>query len=194
MGETNYQFPRRNNIDRLTPAERAIYDATQAVEALPADVRLTEAVILLGQARDKVADYVDNPAGQASREQCEMPTAPAALVAAEQERGAVGISAERRKEITISTEAYYRALALERGDFATLKTAIDDLAKTHAALEDAERETATLTERLARARDAWDAWAEHHERCYACSTMRCEDAAEYRNRLDAALREAGGGE
>ena len=56
-----------------------------------------------------------------------------------------------------------------------------------------QRETATLTERLARARDAWDAWAEHHERCYACSTMRCEDAAEYRNHLDAALRAAAGG-
>lgn len=51
--------PRR--IDRLrhTPAERAITDAMQVVEEMAADVRLTQAVILLGRARDLVADYVD---------------------------------------------------------------------------------------------------------------------------------------
>jgi hypothetical protein len=52
--------PRRNRIDLLTPAERAIYDAVQAVEELPPDERLTNAVILLGRARDHVADYVDS--------------------------------------------------------------------------------------------------------------------------------------
>jgi hypothetical protein len=52
-------FPRRARLDKFTPAERAIWDATQAVEAMPADTRLTEAVILLGKARDLVADYVD---------------------------------------------------------------------------------------------------------------------------------------
>lgn len=52
-------IPRRCRLDLMVAAERAIYDAAQAVEAMPADVRLTDAVILLGQARDKVADFVD---------------------------------------------------------------------------------------------------------------------------------------
>jgi len=51
--------PRRIDMLRWTPAERAIYEAIQAVEALPPDVRLTDAVILLGQAQTKVADFVD---------------------------------------------------------------------------------------------------------------------------------------
>lgn len=51
--------PRRIDMTRWTPAERAIYDACQAVEAAGADVRLTDAVILLGQAQAKVADFVD---------------------------------------------------------------------------------------------------------------------------------------
>ena len=50
---------RRNNLDQLEPSELAIVSAVEAVESMPADTRLTEAVILLGQARDKVADYVD---------------------------------------------------------------------------------------------------------------------------------------
>lgn len=52
-------IPRRVNMQKWIPAERAIYDALQAVEAVGADVRLTRAVILLGEARDYVADYVD---------------------------------------------------------------------------------------------------------------------------------------
>lgn len=52
-------FPRRSRIDMLTPVEKTLYDAMQAVESLTADVRLTEAVILLQQARDKVADFVE---------------------------------------------------------------------------------------------------------------------------------------
>jgi hypothetical protein len=52
--------PRRNRVDLLTPAERAIYDAVEAVEDLPPDERLTNAVILLQRARDHVADYVDS--------------------------------------------------------------------------------------------------------------------------------------
>ena len=43
----------------MTYAERAITIAMQAVEDLPADDRLTDAVVLLEQARSKVADYVD---------------------------------------------------------------------------------------------------------------------------------------
>ena len=55
FGET----PRRIRMDLWTPAERAIYDAIQAVEEAGADERLTDAVILLGRAKDRVADYVD---------------------------------------------------------------------------------------------------------------------------------------
>lgn len=53
-------FPRRNRVDLWTPAERAIYDAMQAVEQMPAHPLLTDAVILLGKARDRVADFVDD--------------------------------------------------------------------------------------------------------------------------------------
>lgn len=56
-------FPRRNRIDLLTVEEKAIYDAAVMVDHMPADVRLTEAVILLGQAREKVADYVESIGG-----------------------------------------------------------------------------------------------------------------------------------
>jgi len=51
--------PRRNQMLKWVPAEKAIYDATQAVEDMPAHPILTEAVVLLGQARAKVADYVE---------------------------------------------------------------------------------------------------------------------------------------
>lgn len=46
-------------MDRQIPAEKAIRDAVDAVEALGADVRLTEAEILLLKALDKVSDFVD---------------------------------------------------------------------------------------------------------------------------------------
>ncbi len=52
-------IPRRARLDLFAPAERAIWDATQAVERMAADVLLTDAVILLAAAREKVADYVD---------------------------------------------------------------------------------------------------------------------------------------
>lgn len=52
-------FPRRSRLDLNTPAEKAIYDAMQEVEKMAADERLTDAVELLQQAHDKVADYVD---------------------------------------------------------------------------------------------------------------------------------------
>lgn len=50
---------RRNDVLQMTPAELAILEAMRAVEALPADTRLTDAVVLLQQARDKVSDFVD---------------------------------------------------------------------------------------------------------------------------------------
>jgi hypothetical protein len=54
-------IPRRCYIDKLTPAEKAIYDALVAVEAVGADPLLTEVSELLSQARSKMADYVDRP-------------------------------------------------------------------------------------------------------------------------------------
>lgn len=56
---TENGFPRRNRMDLWTPAEKAIYDAVQAVEAAGCDPLLTDAVNLLQEARDKVADFVE---------------------------------------------------------------------------------------------------------------------------------------
>ena len=53
------KFPRRSCIFLLTPAEKAVFDAVNAVENVGADVRLTDAVVLLQQAREKLADYFD---------------------------------------------------------------------------------------------------------------------------------------
>jgi 3-oxoacyl-[acyl-carrier-protein] synthase III len=58
MGTDN-QIPRRCRIDLNTPAELAIRAAMEAVEMAGADPLLTDAVILLDQAREKVADFVD---------------------------------------------------------------------------------------------------------------------------------------
>lgn len=55
----NNEVPRRFRIDQNVPAELAIRAAMDAVEAMPADVRLTEAVISLGEALEHVADFVD---------------------------------------------------------------------------------------------------------------------------------------
>lgn len=61
MQLSNNGFPRRNQVDRWTPAERAIREATNAVEAAGCHPLLTDAVNLLAQARDKVADFVELP-------------------------------------------------------------------------------------------------------------------------------------
>lgn len=53
------ETPRRIDLLRMTSAESAITAAMAEVERMPADVRLTDAVLLLNQARDKVADFVD---------------------------------------------------------------------------------------------------------------------------------------
>lgn len=50
---------RRNRLDLMTAAEKIIVDAIQEVEKAGCDVRLTRAVILLGQAREAVSDFVD---------------------------------------------------------------------------------------------------------------------------------------
>lgn len=51
--------PRRIRIDLATPAEAAIRNAMTEVEKAGAHPRLTDAVILLQQALDAVADFVD---------------------------------------------------------------------------------------------------------------------------------------
>ena len=50
---------RRADLDRMTEQELAIRRAIIEVEKLPADERLTRAVVLLGQAQDQVANYID---------------------------------------------------------------------------------------------------------------------------------------
>lgn len=52
-------IPRRNDIWRRTPAEISIDRSMREVEGLVADPRLTDAVILLERARNKVSDFVD---------------------------------------------------------------------------------------------------------------------------------------
>jgi hypothetical protein len=53
------EFPRRNRLDKNFPAELAIWNAVQEVEKLEPNRHLTDAVNLLQQAKDKVADYYD---------------------------------------------------------------------------------------------------------------------------------------
>ena len=53
------KIPRRIDINRYVPAETAIREAILRVEEMPADVRLTDAVVLLSRAKDKVADFID---------------------------------------------------------------------------------------------------------------------------------------
>lgn len=59
MKLTEDGIPRRIRVDLYTPAETAIRNAMLAVEDAGAHPLLTDAVILLGQAKDKVADFVE---------------------------------------------------------------------------------------------------------------------------------------
>ena len=54
------EIPRRIRMDLWHPAELAIQNAVNEVEKMAADVRLTNAVILLGKARESVADFIDD--------------------------------------------------------------------------------------------------------------------------------------
>ena len=56
------KIPRRAYIDLLVPAEKAIHDAIALIEKLEPDERLTDAIVFLSKAHDKVSDYVDNKA------------------------------------------------------------------------------------------------------------------------------------
>ena len=57
-------FPRRSHMQQWCEAEHKIRDAMLAVENMGADIRLTDAVCLLGAARDRVADFVDGVEGK----------------------------------------------------------------------------------------------------------------------------------
>jgi len=52
-------FPRRNQVQLMSSGELAIRAAIHVVEDMGADMRLTAAVVLLGEAQSKVADFVD---------------------------------------------------------------------------------------------------------------------------------------
>ena len=52
-------FPRRNQLDKCTPAELAIYKAMEEVEKAGASAGLTGAIIKLQEAKELVADFVD---------------------------------------------------------------------------------------------------------------------------------------
>lgn len=64
----NNEIPRRNRIDLYTSAEKAIRAAILEVEEMGAHPILTEAVGLLGNAQNKVADFVElEPAREAEK-------------------------------------------------------------------------------------------------------------------------------
>lgn len=54
-------FPRRNQLDKCIPEENAIREVINKIEVLGAHPLLTECVTLLGDAREKLADWVDLP-------------------------------------------------------------------------------------------------------------------------------------
>jgi hypothetical protein len=53
------EISRRNRLDLCTPAELAIFKAMEEVEKIGADVKLTDAIIKLQEARNLVADFID---------------------------------------------------------------------------------------------------------------------------------------
>ena len=55
----DYSIPRRADVYRRTAAEHAIRFAMTMVEKAGAHPHLTDAVVLLAEAMNKVADYVD---------------------------------------------------------------------------------------------------------------------------------------
>lgn len=52
-------FPRRNCIDLLHPAEKALYDAAQAIAGVGADETLIRALDLVWNAKDLVSDFLE---------------------------------------------------------------------------------------------------------------------------------------
>ena len=52
-------IPRRIRVDQYSVGEAAIHAARESVEKMGANPLLTDAVVLLSKAQEKVADYVD---------------------------------------------------------------------------------------------------------------------------------------
>lgn len=52
-------IPRRCRLNLMVPAELAIHQIIEDVEKWGSHSCLTEAVVLLQQAKDKISDYVD---------------------------------------------------------------------------------------------------------------------------------------
>jgi hypothetical protein len=60
VGEGIYMsIPRRSRLDQNTYEELKIRDAILAVEEIGADLILTEVVVLLGEAKNRLADFLD---------------------------------------------------------------------------------------------------------------------------------------
>lgn len=88
-------IPRRIRIDLQTPIEAAIRAARDAVDAGPAHPHMTRATVMLGQALDAVADFVDGVPERAA------PPAPG-------DAAAVALLADARKCVALAnTNGYY---------------------------------------------------------------------------------------
>ncbi len=57
--EHMYEIPRRSNMQTMSTEEKAIVELIWAIEKLGGDVLLTECQVLLGQAKDKLSDFID---------------------------------------------------------------------------------------------------------------------------------------
>ena len=57
-------FPRRNSIQHFHPVEKALYEINSSIEAMGASTSLTNAVILVHQARNAVADHLEGVLGE----------------------------------------------------------------------------------------------------------------------------------
>lgn len=55
----SYDIPRRHNLDENTKIELDIFNIITEIESLGADPKLTTAQIKLQEARDLIADFVD---------------------------------------------------------------------------------------------------------------------------------------
>lgn len=64
--DNRMNIPRRIDILRNTHAELAIRNAINEVEKVGADIKLTQSVILLSEALNKLSDYIDEQINQNS--------------------------------------------------------------------------------------------------------------------------------
>lgn len=65
---SNNTIPRRVRIDLFSKEEKAIYDVQQMIEHMEADPILTDVGLLLSQARNRLADYVDKQISKETRQ------------------------------------------------------------------------------------------------------------------------------